>query len=259
MAEGRQVLTFDRSRRTSRDTGAIDARLHTFQRHLSNQVQPRGTVAGQRLGIRCSVVPVRQMSVPREIIEDALGEPPRRFTLRLRSGDVVEAVVPVHAHNCRTTLWAVRGYFHHEATSYSQEYFLDGTQNLTLVHRPPATGSDAASDDVFTSWALGVTACALRVTAAVCRDCTRPADEFCVEVQVCFAGGGHDAGSRDHRRLLDFRFQSIATTFPRYTFRPQNGPIGVLNSLLTDLYGSVGLRHANPVVEIAPEAIARRP
>jgi hypothetical protein len=254
MIEAIQSLTLDASPEVSRGIGAVDARLRTFHQHLHNQIHQRAQAAsGRRLGIRCSLVPTSPMTVPREVLENAMIEPQCRFSARLRSGERFEAGLPIHVHNRRTILRGVRAYFHHEETSYNHEFFLDGTQNVTFVHRPPSAGSDAESDEVFAGWALGLTTGALRIATTAAEACARPPDAFCVEVQVCFAGGGDVAGRTAHRRLLDYRFDSIATTFPRYSFRPDDGPIDLLNALLADLYGSAGVKHTNPLVSIVPD------
>ena len=254
MIEAIQSLTLDASPEVSRGLGTVDARLRTFHQHLHNQIHQRAQAAsGRRLGIRCSLVPSSPMSVPREVLEDAMVEPQRRFSARLRSGEQIEAGLPIQVHNRRTILRGMRAYFHHEATSYNHEFFIDGTQNVTFVHRPPSAGSEAESDEVFTGWALGLTTGALRIAATAARACSRPPEEFFVEVQICFAGGGDATGRTVQRRLLDYRFDSIATTFPRYSFRPDEGPIDVLNALLADLYGSAGLKHTNRVVSIVPD------
>lgn len=254
MIEGIQSLTLNASPEISHGRGAVDARLQTFHQHLNTQIHQRTlAISGRRLGIRCSVVPVTPMSLSRDVVEEAMAEPQRRFTAELRSGDRMEASVPIHVHNRRTILRGLRVYFHHEETSYSHEFFLDGTQNLTFVRRPPTTGSDSECDEVFTGWAVGIAACALRIATSASRACANPPEEFCVEVQICLAGGGEPASRNGHRRLLDYRFDSIATTFPRYSFRPVDGPIDVLNALLADLYGSAGMRHTNPVIAITSD------
>jgi hypothetical protein len=229
----------------------VDALLQTFRQHLHNQIQHRSLIAhSRRLGIRCSVVPVDRMVLRRGDVEEIMVDPPQRFTAGLRSGDEWEAAIPVACCNRRTILRGLRVYFHHEDTSFTHELFLDGSQNLTFVHKPPIAATDHESDLLFAGWALGVTASALRIAAASADASGRAATEFCVEVQVCMTGGGDQVRAATERRLLDYRFESMTTTFPRYTFDVDEGPIGVLNSLLEDLYRSAGLGHGNPVISV---------
>jgi hypothetical protein len=252
MIHGIHEVEGNSSTNTPCKLAVVDAQLQTFRQHLHSQIQakvPTGT--GRRLGIRCSVVPVAVMSVSRDMIEDVMADPPRRFVAKLRSGDLMPAAVPIHAHNLRTILRGLRVYFHHESTSYAHELFLDGTQNITFVHKPPAAGSATESDDRFAGWTLGVTTSALRIAAATANACACPDAEFCLEVQICLAGGGVEPlPAPGERRLLDYRFESIATTFPQYFYTPARGPVDVLNALLGDLYRSSGLRHSNPIVAV---------
>ena len=252
MIQAIQKVEIDPSTNSSHMLTAVDAQLQTFRQHLHSQAKvPTGS--GRRLGIRCSVVPVTAMSVSRDVIEDVMADPPRRFVAKLRSGHQLLAAVPIHAHNHRMILRGLRVYFHHESTSYAHELFLDGTQNITFVHKAPTAGSAEESDDRFAGWALGLTTSALRIATAMAEASARPSsEEFCVEVQICLVGGGSDAASSE-RSLLDYRFESITTTFPKYFFAPARGAVDVLNALLEDLYRSSGLRHANPVVSIVPD------